>query len=238
MSTHMNHIVICNYEPSARMLLDTLEQEYDLEETSIVIFSNMERPADIPSEFEWQCGDPTKESSLSKVRMGYAKACIIVGARTVLPQVADATTLLTIFTIRSFIAKHEAYKQRKHDLYIAAEILDSENIVHAKTAGANEVIESKKIGFSLLSHAVSQQGSASILSSIANYNDQSIFIHPLPSTQSYPHLFHELVHDWMINHQILVIGYQKDGQHYINPPKDCTVDPDMLLIYLAKEPKI
>ena len=180
MSTHMNHIVICNYEPSTRMLLDTLLKEYDLNETQAVIFAATERPSDIPSEFEWQKGDPTKESELSKVRLSYARACIVVGSRSVLPQLADASTILTTFTIRSFVEKHTEYKKRKKPLYIAAEILDSENIEHAKTAGANEVIESTKVGFSLLSHAISHQGSASVLSSIATFQDQNLIIGIIP----------------------------------------------------------
>ena len=233
MSTHMNHIVICNYEPSARMLLDTLLKEYDLNNTKAVIFSNSERYDDIPSEFEWQKGDPTKESELSKVRISYAKACIIVGSRSVLPQTADATTILTIFTIRSFLEKHPEYAKRKKELYIAAEVLDSENIVHAKTAGANEVIESTRVGFSLLSHAISHQGSASILSSIATFQDQNLFIGKIPTDISLPCSFQDLSNTLQKRHRILVIGIQTEEKHLINPPSQMEIKAGMGLIYLS-----
>ena len=237
MSTHMNHIVICNYEPSARMLLDTLLQEYDLSDKKAVIFTDFERTSDIPSEFEWQRGDPTKESELSKVRIEYAEACIVVGSRSALPQIADAKTILTIFTIRAFMEKAPENKARKKKLYIAAEILDSENIVHAKTAGASEVIESTKVGFSLLSHAISHQGSASVLSKIANFEDQNLFIGTPPSFIKLPTSFQELhatLHEML---GLMVIGIQEDDE-YINPDPKREVTQKSGIIYLSEEPKL
>ena len=238
MSTHMNHIIICNYEPSARMLLNTLMKEYDLEETQAVIFANMERPNDIPSEFEWQRGDPTKESELSKVRIAFSKACIIVGSRSVLPQLADAGTILTIFTIRSFVEKQKEYENRKKPIYIAAEILDSENIEHARTAGANEVIESTRVGFSLLSHAISQQGSAAVLSSIATLEDQNLFIGKCPPGVELPISFYDLSKFLQKTYAILLIGFKQETKHKINPAPETMMSSEYGLIYLSEKPQL
>jgi len=238
MSTHMNHIVICNYEPSARILLNTLLQEHNLEETKAVIFANMERPNDIPSEFEWQMGDPTKESTLSKVRISYAKACIVVGSRSVLPQLADASTILTAFTIRSFVKKHPEYQKRKKPLYIAAEILDSENIEHARTAGADEVIESTRVGFSLLSHAISQHGSAAVLSSIATLQEQNLFIGSFPKELDSPTDFFTLSSHLQKRYSILLIGIKSQTKHQINPPSDTAITEEHELIYLAEKSEL
>ena len=237
MSTHMNHIVICNYEPSARMLLDTLLKEYDLTDKKAVIFADFERPSDIPSEFEWQQGDPTKESELSKVRLSYAESCIIVGSRSVLPQIADAKSILTVFTIRAFLEKSTEYAQRKKKLYIAAEILDSENIIHAKTAGANEVIESTKVGFSLLSHAITHQGSASVISKIATFHDQNLFIGSVPSSISVPTTFQAIHTALQKELSIMVIGIQHEEEH-INPSSSMEVTQNSGIIYLSEEPKL
>ena len=93
-----------------------------------------ERPTDIPYAFEWIDGDPTRENELEKARVSYASACIVVGNRNVLPQMSDAQTILTVFTLRSHLQKQEITKNRKSDVYITAEILDSENVIHAKTS--------------------------------------------------------------------------------------------------------
>ena len=167
MNTHNNHIVICGYTPGARMFLDTLRREQDWGDREVLIFAEGERPKDVPPEFSWVNGDPTKESELIKVRLTHADGVIVVGARDVLPQQADATTILTVFTIRHWMSRQSETKIRKKPLYVVAEILDLENIAHAEAAGASEVIESTLVSFSLLAHAMSMPGSAHALSRIS-----------------------------------------------------------------------
>ena len=62
MNTHSNHIVICGYTAGARMFLDTLRRERDWGDREVLIFAEGERPKDVPPEFSWVNGDPTKES--------------------------------------------------------------------------------------------------------------------------------------------------------------------------------
>ena len=47
---------------------------------------------------------------------------------------------------------------------IVAEILDSENVVHGKSSGADEVIETTRMGFAVLAHALSEPGTATCTS--------------------------------------------------------------------------
>ena len=61
MSAMMNHIVVCGYEASTRMLLDTVHKEIDVDAHQVIIFSLGERPADIPPGYTWVSGDPTKD---------------------------------------------------------------------------------------------------------------------------------------------------------------------------------
>ena len=44
MSNYLDHVVVCGYEPGARMLLDTLAEEHDLDRHTVVIFAPFERP--------------------------------------------------------------------------------------------------------------------------------------------------------------------------------------------------
>ncbi|MEM9195764.1 MAG: ion transporter, partial [Myxococcota bacterium] len=98
MSDIVNHVVVCGYTVGSNMLLSVLRREIELGETPVVIFSNSERPPEVGAEFYWVEGDPTKESELEKANMSQASAVVIAGSRSVTPQVADAVTLLTLFT--------------------------------------------------------------------------------------------------------------------------------------------
>jgi len=232
----MNHLIICGYDPGARMLLDAVLNEEDPDKTTLIIFAPMERPNDIPDEFEWIIGDPTKESELAKARMVYANACIVVGDRNTLPQLADAKTILMVFTIRSYLQRHHVNKQRKNPLYITAEILDSENVNHAVTSGADEVIESRKIGFSLLAHAVHHKGSANIMGEIVSAGHYNLYI-GLPGESIFlPCTYREVAWQFKKIYGAMLIGVQlPDGESLLNPSDGFTVNTDNKLVYLARE---
>jgi len=163
MSDYIDHIVVCGYEGGTRTLLDALLAEEFAEHTALVLFGPGERPADVPLPFFWIGGDPTKERELNKARIGYARAAVLVGSRSLDPQQADAKTILIAFTIRKYLRKLAVTGRRTRPLYIVAEILEPENVEHARAAGVDEVIESHRLGFSLLAHAVSEPGSGQIM---------------------------------------------------------------------------
>jgi len=238
MSTMMNHVVICGYEPGARMLLDAVTQELDLGQVQVVVFGEGLRPSDLPPDFAWITGDPTKESSLAKVRMVYASAVIVVGQRSLLPQAADANTILTTFTIRSYLSKSKVAQRRKQPLYVVVEILDAENVGHARSAGADEVIETTRLGFSMLCHAVVHHHSGDIMGAITAAGAHSLYLGCPPEGTQLPMAFVELAAAVRAETGVLVIGVHHDDQDEINPPDDRSVTSEMLLIYLSDSEKL
>lgn len=64
-----------------QLLLHALLAEHDPAKTRIVVFSDIDRPAEISPELYWVRGDPTKESELDKDRMSRAAAVLVAGAR-------------------------------------------------------------------------------------------------------------------------------------------------------------
>jgi len=238
MSGILRHLVICGYDPGCRMLLDTVLEEVDVERTPVVLFADGERPADLPPSFLWVQGDPTKESELDKARLTHAEAAIVVGARAISPQTADATTILTVFTLRSYMAKKAKYEARQQPLYIVAEILETENVDHARAAGADEVIESTRLGFSLLAHAVTTPGSGAIMSRVVSAGAHSLFVGRLPAELETPLAFGELARWLKRERKVLLLGIRDPatGRDRLNPPDTLPVAPDMQAIYLAEEP--
>ncbi len=235
MTGNVGHIVVCGYGAGARMLLPVLLAEFPAEpRPELVLFAPGERPQDLPPEFGWVGGDPTKESELDKVRLTHAAAVIVVGQRNLEPARADALTLLTLFTLRSYMARHKPHGQRRRPLYVVAEILDAENVAHARTAGADEVIETTQLGFSLLAHAVRAPGSAAVISRVAVTSTQNLYLGDLPEDAPVPGRFCDVAAWAKGRYDVLVLGVrQRDGRELLNPPMEMTIERPMGLVYLA-----
>jgi voltage-gated potassium channel len=237
MSDYVNHIVVCGYDESSSLLIDALRLELNLGQTPIVFFENRERPRNLPPDFLWAQGDPSKESELDKVRMTHAAAVIVSGARDVSPQDADASTILTIFTLRSFLKRQTKTVAGRHrPLYVVAEILASENVDHARTAGADEVVETRRIGFSMIAHAVGHHGTATTMSRVLQSGAYNVYIGELPETPVAPVLLIELLKQLKLSEKGgLVIGVRTPvGEDVINPPRDFVLTPKSQLIYMAE----
>jgi voltage-gated potassium channel len=240
MSNYLDHLVICGYDPGVQLLFEALMAEPAVKKSNseLVIFAPGDRPKEIPQRFVWVPGDPTKESELYKVRLAYASAVIIVGSRACAPQDADAKTILTAFTIRSHLAKQALNERRKEPVYVVAEILDSENVSHARTAGADEVIETTRLGFTLIAHAVHMPGTANVIAEVVAANATSLFVGPhFPPGGDDTLAFEDLCQAMKTHHDVMVIGFKSGPEEVdiINPPGHTMVSRGTPLIYIADE---
>ena len=239
MSDYVYHVVCCGHDESSQMLLEALNHELDLSQTRVVIFEDRERPRDVPPEFLWVRGDPTKESELDKVRLTHAAAVVVSGRRDISPQVADARTILITFTIRHHLDRRQEYvRHRRTPLYVVAEILDSENVDHARTAGANEVIETRRIGFSMIAHAVGYHGTATAMSRVLISGSHNVYIGEIPGDRKEPVALGDLLVEMALSKRGgLVVGIRTpEGEEIINPEKGHMMTPGTHLLYLAEEP--
>ena len=236
MSQLTNHIVICGYQPGAYQLLDTLSRELGEAERDVVIFAPSERSDEVPARFKWIRGNPTKESELDKTHLVRAYAVAVVGPRSMSPELADAVTVLTTFTIRSYLRRHTENEARRRPLIVLAEILDAENVAHAYAAGADEVIESTRLGFSLLAHAMLMPGTAKILGEVAASGAHSMYVGIFPSNLSPDRPFGRIARSLKRKHGAMLVGLRDPdtGHQTLNPPEDLEVSGSMQLIYLAE----
>lgn len=239
MMTTLDHIVVCGYDAGARGLLSALELELgDVKPREVVLFGPGERPPDTPPRFRWISGDPTKESEMEKVRLTHAHTAIIVGPRRVSPQEADAITILTAFTMRSYMARQPETARRVRPLHVVAEILDSENVAHAVTAGADEVVESGKLGFSMMAHTATVPGTADILGRVAAAGSYNVYLGGLPESLDAPVQFGLVSRVVKQETGAMVIGVRNPETHTdrLNPPDHELITDGIQLIYLAKRP--
>ncbi|MEO0321824.1 MAG: ion transporter [Myxococcota bacterium] len=233
MSGYVDHVVVCGYEPGASLLLKELVEEIDADVRQVVLVGPGERPPELPASFVWVEGDPTKQSELDKVRLTHAGDVVVIGRRSPSPQAADAITLLTLFTIRSYLARKDL--PRRRPLHVVAEILDAENVEHARTSGADEVIETRRLGFSMIAHAVAYPGVGNVTSRIVGAGAQNFYVSPVP-----PELagatFKDVALTLRDSRGIMVVGLCQGEEHQVNPPDDFAVPASAEVVYLAEGP--
>ena len=236
MTGYTDHVVICGHDAGTRMLLDALVREPLFGDREILVFAPGDRPRDVPAELTWVSGDPTKESELGKVKLTHAGAVIVAGKRDTTPQSADALTLLTVFTIRSWMGRQPETPSRREPLYIVAEILDEENVGHAKTAGADEVIESTRLGFSLLAHAIAMPGTAEAVAELAGVDGHSVYVGRPNGSVDLPAPFEDVARGLKQQLGVMLIGVRssKTGHDELNPPDSREVTKECGLVYIAE----
>jgi voltage-gated potassium channel len=239
MSGHVNHLVICGYESGAELFLQTLATEMDLNNEIVVVCGQTDRPKELPPDFIWVDANPAKETELDKLRLAYAAAVVLVGSRTLSAHQADADTILVAFTIRAHLEKKGLQAKRKRPLYIVAEVLDSENADHLTAAGVDEVIETTRLGFSLLTHAITQHGTATLMGQFGTAGAHSLYVGAPPAEiMTAGVLFGDVCRQIRETTGALVIGLREPGKDEddINPPLDQIVAADAQLVYLAEAP--
>ncbi len=237
MSGQANHIIICGYESGSRQLLDTIMDEHSgRQHRELLLFGPGSRPADIPTAFTWVDGDPTRENQLPKVRPEHADTIIVVGRRSMTPQEADATTILTIFTLRRHLSSRP--RPRKYPLYIIAEVLENENLDHVRAAGADEVIETTRLGFAMVAHSVVAPGSGEVMSQVASASAASIYVGNPSLTE--PELYGSVVKRMHEELSISVLGIANpsSGAPTLAPLSGVSVHPGDALIYLATSARL
>jgi len=235
MSGYVNHIVVCGYGDGASLLLAGLGDELDLDKTKVLLFADRPRPNSLPPQFLWVEGDPSKESELDKARVSHARAMIIVADREQQRTSADAMTILTAFTVRSYMARQKSASVRKRPLYILAEILDPENVDHATTAGIDEIVETTRVGYDLITHAVTNPGTGGVMSHIALHTEANLYVGKVPSSVELPSSYKEVSSTVRETTGAMMIGFRagRDADDQVNPPDDATVAAGALVIYLA-----
>lgn len=243
MSTISNHIVICGWNANVPLLLEELQLEYKAALPEIIVFANREHPpAELDPNFRYVPGDATKENELDKVRMSVAASVIIVGQSLdeTSPGSADAHTILTLFTIRSYEAKlSDRGIRRKRNVHLCCEVHDPENISHARTAGADDIVLTARLSSDLLAHASAYPGMSGIFSTLLSPTDQNIYIEPIPEELSggEPVTFQQLVDSGRTHFEALVIGYETESDNpRINPKPHEQIPSTARMIYLAPVP--
>lgn len=237
MSSISDHFVIAGWNDNVPMLLEQLEAEFPGEPPIIIIFAPCTRPDLLDHRFMFIHGDFTKEAEYEKVRIKYAKTVVVVSdttkGRDAKPSTRDATSVLTVFTVRRLekLFAHE----RAMPLHVCAEILDPENVEHARIAGADEVLATALVGNSLLAHTASNPGVGSILNDLLLATRNNIYTSPIPSgliegkLLTFSHL-QQLARD---KYDVMIMGVIHGDELNLNPDTEQPVFNEDKIVYIS-----
>lgn len=231
-SSTMNHIVVCGYHDGVLMLLTELRKEVG-SEVEIVLFADGERPGNLPPDYLWVSGDPTRESELAKARVTTARSVLVVARRDASPQQADAESILICFTIRSLLENDEEVAKRRRPLQIAMEILEAENVRHAEKAGADDIVDSSRLGFSLLARSVVSHGSAESIATLASGEGHRFYLEENPYDRQ--RTFGSISRDLLVERNVNTFGVYHVESHQLElgPSDDLVVAPIDRLVFLV-----
>ena len=239
MSSISDHIIITGWNDNLPMLLSQLEEERRDAIGPVIVFAPIERPENLDTKFLFIRGDFTKEAEYDKVRLKYARSLVIVSDTSrsePTPSARDATTVLTVFTVRRLERQYAAH--RIEPLHICAEILDPENVEHARAAGANEVLATALVGNSLLAHTAANPGVGSILSDLllATRNNIYTTVVPIGLIEGELLTFRVVRERIRAEYDVLLMGIIHQGDIVLNPKDHHPVFVDDRIIYVAAQP--
>lgn len=238
MSSITDHIVIAGWNDNIPMLLEQLEHgSHASEQTAVIIFAPIDRPAGLDARHVFVHGDFTKEAEYDKVRLNFARTLVVVADSSrgdISSSSRDATTVLAIFTVRRLERLFKT--ERTRPLHICAEILDPENVEHARVAGANEVLATALVGNSLLAHTAVNPGVGSILNDLLLATRNNIYTSPVPAGMIEGKLliFERLQERMRDEKDVLLMGVIHKGVVNLNPDPEHPVFLDDKIIYLGE----
>ncbi|MFB6371697.1 MAG: ion transporter [Bradymonadaceae bacterium] len=238
MSSTTDHIIILGWNENVPMLLDQLDLEFGDEDPPLMVLAPRPRPEALDTSIPYVEGDFTKESELDKVRLSYARTVLAVadnssqGTRS---QGRDATTILAVFTTRSRERQFEV--ERTEPLHICAEILDPENIEHALSSGANEVIPSSLLGYGAVAHSAGNPGIGEIVTNLVLSTRHNLYTSEIPMRyiQGETMRFRELQNTLQEDYEIMLLGYVRGDEFRLNPPRPTDLRIGDELIYIGDE---
>lgn len=236
MSQISDHVVIAGWNDNVPMLIDQMLEEFGESMPTTVVMANRPRPESLDSNYTFIQGDTTKENEYEKVRLKYARTVLAVSDDSpgpMKPQARDATTVLTIFTMRSVEKKFVDERQTK--LHICAEILDPENMQHAFVSGADEVIPSSLLGYSIMAHTTINPGVSSALSNLVLASGQNLYTSRLPPSvlDGDDMEFSRLQDLLREKYGALLLGLVHHDELRLNPPGSKKIYVNDEIIYLG-----
>ncbi len=224
------HIILCEWNYSSRIILKELRLDPQVQEMPIVLIANLERkPTDDENLFFIR--GSVSDETLNRANLAKAKTVIILGDDSLDYTARDAKVILSTLTVESINPK----------AYTIVELVDEAYVQTCKRANADEIIVSRELSSMLISQATLNHGITKVVSNLLSSQDRGNQLYKIPIPQSKIGLpFIDVFIQMKQVYQSVVLAVQKgsDGEVISNPAADYQLENnDYLLVISPSEPQ-
>ncbi len=223
-----NHVIICEWNYRARVIIKELRADLKTAEAPIVLIADLPETPLADDLLYFVQGDVNTET-LVRANLAQADTAIILGDDRVEATARDAKSVLTTLTVESL----------NPAVYTIVELVSLDNVQHCKRAKADEVIVSGEVSSALMSRAALNHGVTRVVSELlsAQYGHE---LYKLPAPASVQgKQFLDVLTTLKQQHHCLVVAIEtpENGELLSNPPVDYILKKgDALVVIAAKRP--
>lgn len=214
-----HHFIIIGWNERSKEIINCYREVHP-DQTIVLIDSTLkESPFAKKSNIIFVKGSGASDKTLLQANIQEADLILVTADPTRTEFSADMNTILNIVAIKGVAPK----------IYCVAEILTDEQVINAKRAGANEVIQSNKLISSIMNHSMSSHGIAdAILDIVDSYH--GIELKFIKEKSLIGHTF-EAAMQVYLHEQKVLIGIKRGDKIKVAPKKEAILESgDQLLI--------
>ncbi|MGB3757547.1 MAG: ion channel [Rivularia sp. (in: cyanobacteria)] len=223
-----NHIILCEWNYRAEIIIKELRLEPEIEKAPIVLIADIDRKP-VKDKYLFFVKGEVCDETLHQANLLKAKTVIILGDDNLDYKQRDAKVILSTLTVESI----------NKDAYTIVELINEKNIKNCDRANADEIIVSSKLSSNLISSAAINHGISKVISDIVTYEYGSqIFKIAIPESEV-GSLFIDVFMTMKQDFQSTVIAIQQgeNGKTISNPSPDYLLEKDDYLIFIGSRGK-
>ncbi|WP_246945797.1 potassium channel family protein [Bacillus pinisoli] len=165
-------------------------------------------------------GNPTHDDTLQRANIADAEMIVISADQSKNEVHADMATILTLVTAKGL----------NPSIYTIVEILTQKQIINAKRAGAEEVVETNRLSSFVITNSIVSHGISETLLVMLDHLAGNKIEYIKATTKEVGQSYHDIINQLIVVH-ILPIGIKRGDESYINPsPTFIIQEDDELLV--------
>jgi len=221
MFTGKNHIIIVGWNGRSKNVIDQW-LGLDKNQSIVLVDESLDRNPYPTHQVHFIRGKASVDETLRRAGLKRAKYILITADQNENESHADMGSILILLAVKGF----------HPDIYCVVEILMNENVINAKRAGADEVIQTNAQSSyimmnSLLSHGMSD----TILMMLDHIKGNHLKY--IPMIEEWNEKYFEEISTLLKEERKLLIGLKRGEETIINPPKHFQINTSDKLLVIA-----
>jgi voltage-gated potassium channel len=220
-----NHILVCGYNSNTKIIMEELNDLYKEDEKVKVIISEQKPDIELGPYASYLKGDFSKMDVLETAQLSKADTVIVLADKSSerSDQDVDARTILTVLSIK------KAYP----DVYVCAEVISKENLIHIVNVGADEYISSSNYTGNLIAHSVANKGISRVYTELLSSNVGNKLVKTTVNERVKDDTFDNCSKFYMENENSILIGVERSNKFMINPGHDFVMTESDKVVLIA-----